>query len=316
MSFGADWTCSCGWANLDVRTRCRHCGKDNPENPPKPLTEAPADDWRNDPTADERWNAGCDFAMTRLCAYLNVDPASVSWDAATETVEGDVSAVIGNILTVKFGEDWSPAALVHGGEDDIRRRERHRAICDRLDARGGVEGAFDPFRRLLAITDALLPDFMPNDETPLRDVTPGVWPTLGDLRRLLAPSPAPAGMKGAARDVLAERRRQVEGEGWSYEHDDEHDDGSLALAAACYAEGPSGRSRVQTITDDVSGGRGDTPVWAKRKVLVPLAWPRSWCPSWWKPSADRRRDLVRAGALIIAEIERLDRADARKADRS
>ncbi|WP_293811275.1 hypothetical protein [uncultured Bosea sp.] len=66
--------------------------------------------WRDDPTADERWNAGCDFAMTQLCSYLNVDPVSVSWDAATETVEGDVSAVIGNILSAKFGENWSPDA--------------------------------------------------------------------------------------------------------------------------------------------------------------------------------------------------------------
>jgi hypothetical protein len=28
---------------------------------------------------------------------------------------------------------------------------------------------------------------------------------------------------------------------------------------------------------------------------------------WWKPT-NRRRDLVKAGALILAEIERLDRA--------
>lgn len=115
-------------------------------------------------------------------------------------------------------------------------------------------------------------------------------------------------MTQAVRDVLAERRRQVEAEGWSSDHDDEHIDGSLALAAACYAEGPSGRSRVEAVTVDVSGGRGETPVWAERKVLVPTIWPRTWHPSWWKPATDRRRDLVRAGALIIAEIERLDRA--------
>lgn len=68
------------------------------------------EDWRDDPAADERWNAGCDFAMTRLCCYLGIDPAAVSWDAATETVDGDVSAVIGNILRAKFGEDWLPAS--------------------------------------------------------------------------------------------------------------------------------------------------------------------------------------------------------------
>jgi hypothetical protein len=38
---------------------------------------------------------------------------------------------------------------------------------------------------------------------------------------------------------------------------------------------------------------------------APTTWP--WSAQWWKPS-DRRRDLVKAGALILAEIERLDRA--------
>lgn len=100
-------------------------------------------------------------------------------------------------------------------------------------------------------------------------------------------------------DVLAERRRQVVEEGWTPEHDDAHTDGSLARAAACYAEGPSGRSRVE--------------VWGQRKVLVPVIWPLSWSALWWKPSENRRRDLVKAGALILAEIERLDRVEAANA---
>jgi hypothetical protein len=62
----------------------------------------------DDPTADARWNEGCDFAMTQLCKFLGVEPGSVNWDAATETVEGDVSAVIGNILCAKYGEEWGP----------------------------------------------------------------------------------------------------------------------------------------------------------------------------------------------------------------
>lgn len=68
-----------------------------------------SDNWKDDPSADERWNAGCDFTMTQLCNVLGVDPHMVSWDAATETVDGDVAAVIGNILRAKFGEDWGPA---------------------------------------------------------------------------------------------------------------------------------------------------------------------------------------------------------------
>jgi hypothetical protein len=63
---------------------------------------------RGDPTADERWNEGCDFAMLQLCQVLGVDPHTVSWDAATETVDGDVQSVIGNILRAGMGEDWEP----------------------------------------------------------------------------------------------------------------------------------------------------------------------------------------------------------------
>lgn len=38
-------------------------------------------------------------------------------------------------------------------------------------------------------------------------------------------------------------------------------------------------------------------------------WP--WSREWWKPK-NPRRDLVKAGALIVAEIERLDRLEAQK----
>jgi hypothetical protein len=80
-----------------------------------------ANDWREDPSSDERWNAGCDFALERLCGLLGVNPKSVSWDAATETVEGDVSAVIGNILCAKYGEDWGPSVEL-GFTDVLSKR--------------------------------------------------------------------------------------------------------------------------------------------------------------------------------------------------
>lgn len=92
-------------------------------------------------------------------------------------------------------------------------------------------------------------------------------------------------------EIAAERRRQVEVEGWTAEHDDEHDDGSLSMAAACYAGARARRAH----------GASDTP----------RLWPESWSARWWKPK-DRRRDLIRAGALIVAEIERLDRAAKRE----
>lgn len=93
----------------------------------------------------------------------------------------------------------------------------------------------------------------------------------------------------AVQDVLTERRRQVDEEGWTPEHDDEHKNGEMALAAACYARGYSGHHG--NYPEDSDDG----------------LWP--WHPSWWKPT-NRRRNLVKAAALIIADIEREDRAVA------
>lgn len=66
------------------------------------------EDWRDDPSADERWQAGLAYGMERFCSMLGVDPKDVRWDAATEELDGDVCAVIGNILRVKFGDDFDP----------------------------------------------------------------------------------------------------------------------------------------------------------------------------------------------------------------
>nr|WP_047573268.1 hypothetical protein [Methylobacterium sp. ZNC0032] len=66
MRFGADWTCDCGWANLDVRRRCRHCDKPNPTNPPINQPDGPGayegDVFFGDPVnttrATHRWTIG------------------------------------------------------------------------------------------------------------------------------------------------------------------------------------------------------------------------------------------------------------------
>ncbi len=89
-------------------------------------------------------------------------------------------------------------------------------------------------------------------------------------------------------DVQVERRRQVEAEGWTPEHDDEHSHGQMARAAACYALAGSSAPNDGTAA-----------------LLVSLAWP--WDEQWWKPTSTRR-DLIKACALALAEIERLDRA--------
>lgn len=83
-------------------------------------------------------------------------------------------------------------------------------------------------------------------------------------------------------DVIAERHRQQSVEGWTPEHDNAYQNSELADAAACYA--------IHAHNQGFS---------------TPSHWP--WSPDWWKQSG-ARRDLVKAGALILAEIERIDRA--------
>ncbi|AWC85773.1 hypothetical protein [Enterobacter cloacae complex sp. FDA-CDC-AR_0164] len=87
-------------------------------------------------------------------------------------------------------------------------------------------------------------------------------------------------------DVISERQRQRAIEGWTSEHDDKYEHGELADAAGCYA-----------LSSELFECVGEPP----------RQWP--WSDEWWKPT-NRRRDLVKAGALILAEIERLDRTAA------
>lgn len=95
-------------------------------------------------------------------------------------------------------------------------------------------------------------------------------------------------------EIADERGRQQLGEGWTPEHDDEHDRGEMAMAAACYAAPEAVYVYRAECGDGVTGS-----------LRFDGAWP--WNSGWWKPKS-RRRDLIRAAALIVAEIERLDRA--------
>lgn len=85
-------------------------------------------------------------------------------------------------------------------------------------------------------------------------------------------------MTGAER-ILRERQRQIEEEGYTQYKDDQHRDEQLLRAAACYIQ-------------------------ASNPVFVRHTWPDPWQ---WNPSADQIRNLERAGALIAAEIDRIQR---------
>lgn len=87
--------------------------------------------------------------------------------------------------------------------------------------------------------------------------------------------------------IEAERQRQIESEGWDAAHDDQHTDGELLRVAVYYYLSGTG----QHITVSAEDG-------------APLGW--SWEAKWWKPKSPER-DLVRAGALCLAERGRLRR---------
>lgn len=91
-----------------------------------------------------------------------------------------------------------------------------------------------------------------------------------------------------AEQIAAERQRQIDAEGWTPDHDAHHLGDELAYAAIAYAT-------PQVDRDFRYNAHGE---------LIPHRWP--WEQVFWKPAPDDRvRELVKAGALIAAEIDRL-----------
>jgi hypothetical protein len=95
-------------------------------------------------------------------------------------------------------------------------------------------------------------------------------------------------MKTGVEIIAEERQRHSKVEGWTPENDDAYVFNQLANAAIAYATPPEQR-----------GGGG---------VIVPECWP--WDFNWWKPTPENRvKELAKAGALIAAEIDRLQRKE-------
>lgn len=101
-----------------------------------------------------------------------------------------------------------------------------------------------------------------------------VWPNLDEMERRLHGDPT-----CGASLISQERMRQKRVEGWTAEHDAQWIDGELIKAAICYALAAVG----------------------KQSQAPSFYWP--WATEWYKPHFDDS-DLVRAGALIAAELDR------------
>lgn len=168
-----------------------------------------------------------------------------------------------------------------------RVEQQERTIAGMNEAHAKLAGLYEAAQAQHSVPAAWYYDAPSQAEAAIIDIR-GMWgeddcPTYEDvasaLRRLLAAAPGKE-VPQAWIDVQAERRRQVEAEGWTPEHDDLYCAAELPRAAAAY----------------ILNGANDE---------APAIWPFS--AKWWKPR-DARSNYVRASALILAEIERLDRA--------
>jgi hypothetical protein len=112
--------------------------------------------------------------------------------------------------------------------------------------------------------------------------------------RMASTAPPPAVDSGPAL-IAAERHRQITAGGWSPDHDDTHDDGELVAAAVAYLDHDLRRWPFGYTADGPDGHGSKGGPWVRgRPKLTP---------------DDRVRELVKAGALIAAEIDRLQRED-------
>lgn len=106
------------------------------------------------------------------------------------------------------------------------------------------------------------------------------------------------GMTGADK-IAAERRRQVEEEGFTAAHDEHHGWADLLQAAHCYLF-------VAVVQlGDLAGDRagiGPPEVWRAPR----MRWP--WEAEAWKPAPAPERNLIRAGALYQAHLDRVGSA--------
>lgn len=150
-------------------------------------------------------------------------------------------------------------------------------------------------QRLLDSADSVANDF---NTAEMDDHIIYVTHCLQQLRNTPAPSAEqPTTAREGCELIAQERRRQIEQEGWTPKHDDTHDEAELAKAAAHYVLFASKQKSQRERERGILGSGA-------------LGWP--WDREWWKPSlgnsdTDRIRELVKAGALIAAEIDRLNR---------
>lgn len=94
--------------------------------------------------------------------------------------------------------------------------------------------------------------------------------------------------------ISEERDRQILQNGYSPTHDDRYNSGEINDAAIAYAMAAAKQARGESVE-------------YLRSAVDTGEFPWPWEERWWKPSEDPIRNLVKAGALIAAEIDLLQR---------
>jgi len=98
--------------------------------------------------------------------------------------------------------------------------------------------------------------------------------------------------------IAVERTRQIENKGYEVRGDlVRYGNDELIRAAVVYAM-PFDIREAELIPCTEGSNHGSTI-----KSFKQLLWP--WGEKYWKPSSDRKRDLIKAGALIAAELDRM-----------
>lgn len=101
-------------------------------------------------------------------------------------------------------------------------------------------------------------------------------------------------------ELMAERRRQIEQLGRGPAHDDRYLYGELKRAAAALA--------MKSAAIAAQRGRPAVARHYATEAVTLNPWPGSDLVS---KQTDARRALIEAGALLIASVEQIDRAEAR-----
>lgn len=99
--------------------------------------------------------------------------------------------------------------------------------------------------------------------------------------------------------IIQERQRQIRQEGWAPEHDAQHQDSELAFAACYYA--------MPCMLLRRCGNEESCPVHPD-EFFTETGWDKKWAK---RGEKSRIRQLVVAGALIAAEIDRLQAVETR-----